>query len=184
MSRKTWCMIMDFKIPYQVVIITLSYSVPIKAPVGFHDICIQHTECQTKQCKNLFLSLLLRTSSLLLIRTPELFTPILPLLSLLSRRLLNFGRNTNTHFSVVRLKHTVRTTPGKRWQGDGYLEFLEIGFGIIDQGEASGLSASELRAESKCLDGFFGDFVHASETGTDIVFRKVGFGGVQDIDDL
>jgi hypothetical protein len=68
--------------------------------------------------------------------------------------------------------------------GKEYLEFFEIGFGIIDQGEASRLSASELRAETEGLDGFFGDFVHPGETGTDIVFRKVGFGGVKDIDDL
>jgi hypothetical protein len=68
--------------------------------------------------------------------------------------------------------------------GKGYLEFLEIGFGIIDQGEASRLSASKLCAESECLDSFFRDFVHTGETGTDIVFRKVGFGGMKDIDDL
>jgi hypothetical protein len=68
--------------------------------------------------------------------------------------------------------------------GKEYLELLEIGFGIINQGKASGLSASELRAEAKRLDGFFGDFVHTGETGTDIVFRKVGFGGVEDVDDL
>jgi hypothetical protein len=34
------------------------------------------------------------------------------------------------------------------------------------------------------LDSFFRDFVHTGETGTDIVFRKVGFGGMKDIDDL
>jgi hypothetical protein len=50
---------------------------------------------------NLFLPLLLCASSLLLIRAPELLTPILPLLPLLSRRLLNLGRNTNPHFPVM-----------------------------------------------------------------------------------
>jgi hypothetical protein len=55
---------------------------------------------------NLFLPLLLRTGSLLLIRAPELLAPVLPLLPLLSRRLLNLGRNTDPDFPVMWLTNT------------------------------------------------------------------------------
>jgi hypothetical protein len=40
-----------------------------------------------------------------------------------------------------------------------YLEFLKVGFRVINQGESSGFSASELSAETECLDSFLGSFV-------------------------
>ena len=49
----------------------------------------------------LFLRLLVGTSSLLLIGSPEFLAPVLPLFPLLSRWFLDLVRNANTHLSVV-----------------------------------------------------------------------------------
>ena len=66
----------------------------------------------------------------------------------------------------------------------GYLKFLEVCFRVIDQGETSGLSTSELSAETECLDRLLGSLVHSGKTGTDIILGKIGFGGVKNVDDL
>ena len=115
--------------------------------IVLHDSSYMHTTHRVtyKQCKNLFLSsLLLRTSSLLLIRTTELLAPILSLLPLLSRGLLNLRGNTNTDFSVMGLDThwsdwVPRVNTGRRegtW-GKSCLEFFEIRFRVIDQREPS-----------------------------------------------
>jgi len=102
------------------------------------------TESHISKCKNLFLSsLLLRTSSLLLIRSPELLTPILSLLPLLARWLLNLRSKTNTHFSVMGLDThwsdwIAKVNAGRREaRGKACLEFFEIRFRVIDQREPS-----------------------------------------------
>jgi hypothetical protein len=65
----------------------------------------------------------------------------------------------------------------------GYLKFLQVRLGIINQSESSGLAAAKLGAESECLHGLLGDFVHLREASTDIVFGEIGFCGVKDVDD-
>jgi len=60
----------------------------------------------------------------------------------------------------------------------GYLEFLEVGLRVVDQGEPSGFSSSELGAEAECLDGLLGSLVEGSEAGSDFIFGEIGLGGV------
>ena len=59
-----------------------------------------------------------------------------------------------------------------------YLEFLKVGFRVVDQGEASGFSSSELGAEAECLDGLLGSLVEGSEAGSDLIFGEICLGGV------
>jgi hypothetical protein len=89
---------------------------------------LQHTVINAIH-PNLFLALLLCASSFLLIRAPELLTPILPLLPLLSRRLLNLGRHTNPHFPVMWLQTRLSTSHktkdiGRRYLRGGTSNFL------------------------------------------------------------
>ena len=42
---------------------------------------------------------------------------------------------------------------------EGYFEFLEIGFRVIDQSESGRLSSSELSAKSECLDRLLRGFI-------------------------
>jgi hypothetical protein len=69
-------------------------------------------------------------------------------------------------------------------RGSGYLEFLEVGFRVVNQSEASRLSATELSTETECLNSFFGGFVEGCKTGANFIFGKICLGGMEDINDL
>lgn len=83
------------------------------------------------------------------------------------------------------LKHIESTSIQKEERrGKRYLEFLEVGFRVINQGESSRLSTTELSTETECLDSFFGSFVESRKASTDFIFGKICFRGMEDINNL
>jgi len=110
---------------------------------------------------HLFLILLSRALNLL--RPPKLLASILPLLPLLSARLLDLGRVAHSHQSVP------------------WLELLHGLDAIVDEGEARGLAAAVLGSHAEDVDLISSGFVDFSEFGAEIVLGDVGAIGVEDV---
>lgn len=109
----------------------------------------------------LFLVLLSR--ALHLLRSSKLLTPILPLLPLLSARLLDLGRVAHSHQSVSRL------------------ELLHGLDRVVDKGEACGLAATVPGAHAEDVDLVGGGFVDFGQFGAEVVLGHVGAVGVEDV---
>lgn len=98
-----------------------------------------------------------------LIPLPLTWTLELNIRTLLSASLLNLGGQANTDQAVVRL------------------ELLHGLGGVVDQGEAGGLSATKLGAQAKDRDLVLTSLVHASQLVAELVLGDVGAVGVQDV---
>ena len=83
--------------------------------------------------------------------------------TLLSARLLDLGSEAHADQSVVGL------------------ELLHRLGGVVDQGEAGGLAATELRAQAEDVDLVLGGLVHAGELLAELILGDVGAAGVQDV---
>lgn len=82
---------------------------------------------------------------------------------MLSAGLLNLAGKANTDQTVVGLK-------------------LLQGLGaVVDQGEAGGLSATELRPQTKDIDLVLGGLVEGGQLLAELVLGDVGTAGVQDV---
>jgi hypothetical protein len=61
------------------------------------------------------------------------------------------------------------------------LELLEGLRGVVDQGEAGGLAATELGAQAENADLVLGGLVHAGQLVAELILGDVGAGRVQDV---
>jgi hypothetical protein len=66
-------------------------------------------------------------------------------------------------------------------QAEVRLELLEGLWGIVDEGETSGLAATELGLETEDVDLVLGALVQLSELATEVVLGHVGAVWVQDV---
>jgi hypothetical protein len=97
--------------------------------------------------------------------TAELLGTVLSLLALLSGGLLDLGSGTDTDETVVRL------------------ELLQGLSGVVDQGEASALATTVLRAEAEDGDLILVGLVETGELVAQLILGDVGTVGVEDIND-
>lgn len=66
-------------------------------------------------------------------------------------------------------------------QSEVWLELLEGLWGIVNEGEAGGLAATELGLETEDVDLVLGALVQLSELATEVVLGHVGAVWVQDV---
>lgn len=109
------------------------------------------------------LFLLLGLGTLDLGSAAEGLLAVLALLALLARSLLDLGSKADTDKTVVGL------------------ELLHGLGGIIDEGEASGLAATELGAETEDVDLVLGGLVEGGQLLAELVLGDVRTVGVEDI---
>jgi len=110
------------------------------------------------------ITLLVLLRALRLRRTPKLLSPILPLLALLPGSLLDFLGKAVADEAVVGL------------------ELLEGVGGVVDEGEAGGLAAAELRAEAEHRHRLLVALVQLRQLAAQLVLAHVGAVGVQYVD--
>jgi hypothetical protein len=118
---------------------------------------------QQQNANRLFL--LLGLGTLDLRRTPESLLPVLALLALLSACTLDLGGESDADQSVVRL------------------ELLHGLGGVIDEGEAGGLAATELCAKAEDADLLLVGLVETGELLPELLLRDVGAARVEDVND-
>jgi hypothetical protein len=104
-------------------------------------------------------------SDLCLLCAPDLFHPVLSLLSLLSSRLFP-------------CRQSVSNQPVF---GFNFLRVIQC---LVNQSKASGLSASELSVESKHENQIRTSFVSFGQLFPNLLFRDSGSTGVQNVHDL
>ena len=116
---------------------------------------------QTTPPRNGLFALLLLLRALRLGRPPALLPPVLPLLALLSTRLLDLSGMPHPHQPIMRL------------------ELLHRLDRVVDERKARGFAAAVLGAHAEDVDLVLVRLVDFGEFGAEVVFADVGAVGVE-----